>query len=191
MIRPLADARPTNGPTATVRHAKHQYRQATRFTTARLPCLNRQAVCLYSAGMAYSGQDFFDYQQFGSDAAFAKNIKVLAANFTGQTFALTFTSAKEERFTTIPINLDGKDTNAAVTAAYIEDALEGLPNGVIDSVSVDVEEDSDGTGILGESIDNYPCDMLIVVTFDGTEVRRVCEGVCCEGVCLCVRVCKR
>lgn len=57
-----------------------------------------------------------------------------------------------------------------MTAAYIEDALEALPGGVIDSVMVDVEKDSDGSGILGMSIEEYPCDMLIVVTFDGNEV---------------------
>lgn len=93
-----------------------------------------------------------------------------AANFTGETFALTFTSAREERFTTIPINLDGRSTATATTAAYIDAALEALPNGVIDSVSVAIELNSNGTQILGYTIEEFECDFLIVVAFDGIEV---------------------
>lgn len=103
----------------------------------------------------------------------------VAANFTGETFALTFTSTNEERFTTIPINLDGDGTTAAVTAGYIKSALEALPNGVIDSVQVDVAYDDDGTSITGTDPDTDPsfevdddmCDVVAIVTFDGAQVR--------------------
>ncbi|CAM9978368.1 unnamed protein product [Ascophyllum nodosum] len=110
----------------------------------------------------------------GNDVMIERLNRAAAVKYQKQAICLYSSGAafSEERFTTTPINLDGTTaTPAAVTAAYIEDALEGLPGGVIDSVSVDVEGDSDGSGILGVSIDNYPCDMLIVVTFDGTEVQ--------------------
>lgn len=105
-------------------------------------------------------------------------------DFTGQTFALTFTSSNEERFTTIPISLDGAGTGAAVTAGYIKSALEGLPNGVIDNVRVDVAYDDDGQSITGgDSMENTPfevddelCDVVVVVTFDGTQVCRRRDG---------------
>lgn len=92
-------------------------------------------------------------------------------NFTGQTFALTFTSVREERFTTIPINLDGKLDTTTTTAAYVDAALEGLPNGVVDSVSVVVSKNDTGEIALGTVIEEFPCDMLIVVTFDGAQVQ--------------------
>ena len=136
-----------------------------------------QAICLYSAGAAYSAHLFRDYT-FEAGTGSWVPVEADAFNFTGQTFALTFTSATEERFTTIPINLDGRLTDPAVTAAYIDAALEGLPNGVIDSVSVSVEPNSDGTAIFGESIEDFPCDELIVVTFDGTQVRYFGCGAC-------------
>ena len=162
--------------------------KSPRFPPHLPPATPSQAICLYSSGAAFSGQNWNDWNNGVWIGGAPRQKKALAANFTGQTFALTFTSAREERFTTTPINLDGTTaTPAAVTAAYIEDALEGLPGGVIDSVSVDVEGDSDGSGILGVSIDNYPCDMLIVVTFDGTEVRASSCVVCVRArVSLCV-----
>lgn len=125
-----------------------------------------QAICLYHQGEAYSANDFRDYSGSNTWAT----VDADSTDFTGQTFALTFTSVREERFTTIPINLDGQGTSAATTASYIDAALEGLPNGVIDSVSVAVSLDSTGSDILGESIEDFPCDVLVVVTFDGTEV---------------------
>lgn len=94
----------------------------------------------------------------------------VAANFTGQTFALTFTSANEERFTTIPIVLDGESTPETTTADYIKEALESLPNGVIDTVTVQVAYNDDGVSITGTVIDDFVCDVLAVVTFDGTQV---------------------
>lgn len=137
-----------------------------------------QAICLYSSGHGYSGNYHEQYVALDDDAivagggAFAwLDYGAVAANFTGHTFALTFTSANEERFTTIPINLDGEDTQPATTAQYIEDALMALPNGVIDKVQVDVAYNDDGTGITGGAVvDDFPCDILAVVTFDGTQV---------------------
>lgn len=113
-----------------------------------------------------------------SSTAIYHRIAALAKNFTGQSFALTFTSQNEERFTTIPINLDGDTTTATVTAQYIEDALEGLPNGVIDDVQVDVAYNDDGTSITGTDpdtdpdfeVDDFPCDVVAIVTFLGKKV---------------------
>lgn len=126
-----------------------------------------QAICLYSAGTAFSGTEYRNF--YNQDQRYWVENPV-AMNFTGQTFALTFTSANEERFTTIPIDLDGANTQAYTTAGYIDSALEGLPNGVIDSVQVDVNYNATGNVIAGEVIEQYPCDVLIIVTFDGMQV---------------------
>lgn len=123
---------------------------------------------MYSAGVAYSGQP---YHQFDDGIGYTV-INASSKDFTGQTFALTFTSVTEERFTTIPTNLDGLSTHDSVTAAYIDAALEGLPNGVIDSVSVSVSSNSTGADILGYVVEESNCDFLVVVTFDGTQVRK-------------------
>ncbi|CAM9181022.1 unnamed protein product [Pylaiella littoralis] len=128
----------------------------------------KQAICLYSAGTAFSGTEYRNF--YNQDERYWVE-NAVAMNFTGQTFALTFTSANEERFTTIPINLDGANTQAYTTAGYIDSALEGLPNGVIDSVQVDVNYNATGNVIAGEVIEEYPCDVLIIVTFDGMQVQ--------------------
>lgn len=99
-----------------------------------------------------------------------------AADFTGQTFALTFTSATNERFTTIPINLSGAVADVLDTERYIKEALEGLPNGVIDSVAVAVGPDADGSVLLSATVDTFLCDELISITFDGDQV---CVYLCC------------
>lgn len=75
-------------------------------------------------------------------------------NFAGQTFALRFTSKKNETYATQPIAWSTVDDTLA---SYIEDALKKLPNKVIDDVDVAVE--SGGTGVI------------IDVTFTGNAVQ--------------------
>jgi len=65
------------------------------------------------------------------------------SNFAGQTFALRFTSKKNETFATQPIAWSTVDTTLEDS---IEKALKNLPNKVIDNVEVDV--DLTGTGVL-------------------------------------------
>lgn len=145
-----------------------------------------QAICLYSSGYGYSGNHHMHYYDLNDDVLVPPadehwfRLGALARNFTeGDTFALTFTSSNNERFTTIPIDLDGESKTPIETAGYIKAALEGLPNGVIDSVVVDVAYDDDGTSIVGSSsstyldeIDDFPCDVVAVITFDGNQVKR-------------------
>ncbi len=144
--------------------------------------------------MQFSGNHFMHLAGFEAGAggsAIYHRIEALAKNFTGQSFALTFTSQNEERFTTIPINLNGDTTPGdlvvpATTAQYIESALEGLPNGVIDDVQVDVAYNDDGTSITGTDpdtdpnfeVDDFPCDVVAIVTFLGKKVGRACTEWC-------------
>ncbi|CAM9581896.1 unnamed protein product, partial [Hapterophycus canaliculatus] len=120
------------------------YRSCPEGNDVMVERLNR-AICLYSQGTAFSGTEFYDY-----DFDQANNVvnvllrSALAINFTSETFALTFTSANEERFTTIPINIDALDSEPYEIAEQVESALEGLPNGVIDSVQVDMAYNATG-----------------------------------------------
>jgi len=87
------------------------------------------------------------------------------SGFSGQTFALTFTSKLNETFTTIPIVLqdEAADTNEHINfhdmLMDIERALENLPNRVIDDVQVNgIRLDASGaqntvnTALLSRSI---------------------------------------
>jgi hypothetical protein len=60
----------------------------------------------------------------------------LADAVGGQTFALTFKSKLNETFTTVPIPLYHARANTRQFILHVEQALERLPNGVIDDVEV-------------------------------------------------------
>jgi hypothetical protein len=66
------------------------------------------------------------------------------ANFTGQTFAMQFTTNLKETFTTQSIKWDASDP---VLEGYIESALMKLPNKVIDLVSVTVNSSNGVSGV--------------------------------------------
>ncbi len=68
-------------------------------------------------------------------------IKALTSSFSdsnlgGDTFALTFKSKLNETFTTVPIPLFSGSSDFRSFILHVEQALERLPNGVIDNVDV-------------------------------------------------------
>jgi len=94
------------------------------------------------------------------------------SNFAGQTFAMQFTSKLNETYVTQPI---AWDTTDSVLAGYIEEALEKLPNRVIDDVSVSVDSAVNANGVI------------IEVTFAGAAVQgkqhklEILADTCGEG----------
>merc|ERR1711988_1729780 len=110
-----------------------------------------------SRRMCPNGNDIFDTRLDTSDDLKyqVQNISLFAAGpfgngtnaayteFANQTFALKFVSTLNESFTTIPIIIGdtlfiSDDDQTAAFAKTIKSALEGLPNGVIDTVGVSV-----------------------------------------------------
>lgn len=88
------------------------------------------------------------------------------ADWSSETFALTFKSTINETFTTTPIN---HDTTAATVAGYVESALEALPNHVIDDVEVEATlatttEMSFTITFIGDNVQG-PQNILVVEDF--------------------------
>ncbi|CAM9454360.1 unnamed protein product [Phaeothamnion confervicola] len=88
-----------------------------------------------------------------------------------RTFALSFTTTTGERFTTVPINLflDGSGDSERRLANYVEQALEGLPAGVVDDVKV--RADLRRPTHIAPTMFSSTCDALITVEFTGTNVQ--------------------
>merc|ERR1712185_795440 len=80
------------------------------------------------------------------------------------TFSLTFKSTINETYTTIPIKL--YTVNPQMGCTEMEAALLGLPNYVIDGVSVNSTMTG---GISGSSVSNF-LDVSFLVYFTGTSV---------------------
>jgi hypothetical protein len=115
-----------------------------------------QTITLYSGGTT-GGQDWRDY------AAGTAKYPASITDFQDKSFALRFTSKTNETYTTVPIGLVA-NTNAAARATMdtaIENALTGLPNQVINGVSVN--SDHTNTLLYGEG-------MNISITFTGSSV---------------------
>merc|ERR1711998_729348 len=122
------------------------------------------------------GNDIFDTRLDTSDNTLyqVQNISFFAAGpfgngshasykeFANQSFALTFVSTLNESYTTIPIDID----ETAGFAKQIKAALEGLPNGVIDTVGVSVNFAYDVMYEAGGS----QMELNIKVTFTGSVV---------------------
>jgi len=106
------------------------------------------------------------YQTQRLQFVFGNNIPT--ATGTPQTFALTFKSKLNETFTTIPIVFDPlEDNGLAKFSNSVQMALLGLPNKVIDGVSVAASifgSTSSYTGMLGATV-------LLNVTFTGNSVQ--------------------
>mmetsp|Transcript_6096 Transcript_6096/g.9083 ORF Transcript_6096/g.9083 Transcript_6096/m.9083 type:complete len:325 (-) Transcript_6096:51-1025(-) len=102
-------------------------------------------------GMAGYGNELAQVQTVTLHDAGANNL-----NFGGKSFAIQFTSKLNETYVTQPIMWSTTD---ATLAAYIEEALEKLPNKVVDDVSVSVNSGVHANGVV------------ISVTFTGAAVQ--------------------
>jgi hypothetical protein len=138
-----------------------------------------------SRRMCPKGNDIFDTRlDTADDMRYqVQNISLFAAGpfgngtnaayteFANQTFALKFVSTLNESYTTIPIIIGdtlfiSDDDQTGAFAKTIKAALEGLPNGVIDTVGVSVSFAYD---IMYES-GGSQMELNIKVTFTGATV---------------------